>query len=52
MEHRCARACYVILHPDRAEFIRVPYNIDATADKIRAIPALSPWLAERLYDGR
>jgi diadenosine tetraphosphatase ApaH/serine/threonine PP2A family protein phosphatase len=46
------RACYVILHPDRAEFIRVPYNIDATADKIRAIPALSPWLAERLYDGR
>ncbi len=46
------RACYVILHPDRAEFVRVQYDIDVTANKIRAIPALSPWLAERLYDGR
>ena len=46
------RACYVILHPDRAEFVRIPYDIDVTANKIRAIPALSPWLAERLNMGR
>ena len=46
------RACYVILHPDRAEFVRIQYDIDVTANKIRAIPQLSPWLAERLYDGR
>src|SRR4051812_45623397 len=46
------RASYVILHPDRAEFVRVPYDIDATANKIRAIPELSDWLGERLYDGR
>ena len=46
------RASYVILHPDRAEFVRIPYDIDATANKIRAIPELSDWLGERLYDGR
>ncbi len=46
------RACFIILHPDKAEFVRVQYDIDATANKIRAVPQLSPWLAERLYDGR
>jgi diadenosine tetraphosphatase ApaH/serine/threonine PP2A family protein phosphatase len=46
------RASYVILHPDRAEFIRIPYNIDITANKIRAIPELNDWLGERLYEGR
>ncbi|MGQ0629384.1 MAG: metallophosphoesterase family protein [Phycisphaerales bacterium] len=46
------RASYVILHADRVEFARVPYNIDATAEKIRSIPQLSDWLADRLYEGR
>ncbi len=46
------QACYVILHTDRAEFVRVPYNIDVTARKIRAIPELNDRLANRLYDGQ
>jgi diadenosine tetraphosphatase ApaH/serine/threonine PP2A family protein phosphatase len=46
------RASYAILHPDRVEFVRVPYNIDVTAKKIKAIPQLSEWLADRLYKGQ
>lgn len=46
------RACYAILHPDRVQFVRVPYDIDATANKIKTIGTLSPWLGERLYEGR
>ncbi|MBC7836056.1 MAG: metallophosphoesterase family protein [Phycisphaerales bacterium] len=46
------RASYVILHPDKAEFIRVAYDIAATAEKIKAIPQLSDWLGDRLYEGR
>ena len=46
------RASYVILYPDRVQFVRVPYNIDVTASKIRAIPQLNDWLADRLYEGR
>ncbi len=34
------------------EFIRVPYNVDITATKIKAIPELSDWLGDRLYEGR
>jgi diadenosine tetraphosphatase ApaH/serine/threonine PP2A family protein phosphatase len=46
------RASYAILHPAHVEFVRVDYNIDATAKRIKAIPALSPWLGDRLYEGR
>lgn len=46
------RASYVILHADRAEFVRIPYNVDITAKKIKSIPQLSDWLGERLYGGR
>lgn len=46
------RACYTILHPDRIEFVRVPYDIDAIANKIKAIPELSDWLGDRLYEGK
>lgn len=46
------RAAYAILYPDRVEFIRVEYPIDETAKAIKAIPELSDWLAERLYEGR
>ncbi len=46
------RASYVVLHDDRAEFVRVAYDIDDTAQKIKAIPQLSDWLGERLYKGQ
>lgn len=46
------RASYAVMHPDRVEFFRVPYDIDAVANKIRAIERLSDWLADRLYEGR
>lgn len=46
------RASYAILHGDRVEFVRVPYDIDVTAKKIKLIPELSNWLGDRLYEGR
>jgi len=46
------RAAYAVLHPDRVEFRRVAYDIQATADRIKAIPELHDWLGERLFDGR
>ncbi len=44
-------ASYVILHPDRAEFARVEYDVATTAEKIREIPELNDWLGERLFSG-
>lgn len=46
------RASYAVLHPDRVEFFRVQYDVQSTADKIRAIPELHDWLAERLFRGQ
>jgi diadenosine tetraphosphatase ApaH/serine/threonine PP2A family protein phosphatase len=46
------RASYVVLHADRVQFVRLPYDIDACARKIRSVPQLSDWLADRLYSGR
>ncbi len=46
------RASYVILHGTHAQFIRIPYNVDETAQKIKAIPQLADWLGDRLYEGR
>lgn len=46
------RASYVILYPDRVEFIRIEYPVEETAKAIKAIPELSDWLADRLYEGR
>jgi diadenosine tetraphosphatase ApaH/serine/threonine PP2A family protein phosphatase len=46
------RASYVVVHGDRIEFARVPYDIDSTAKKIKAIPQLPDWLGDRLYEGR
>lgn len=46
------RASYVILHATHAQFVRVAYDIKTTADKIKAIPELSDWLADRLYEGQ
>ncbi len=46
------RACYVVMHGDRIEYVRIEYNVEATARKIRAVPELLDWLGERLYVGR
>lgn len=46
------RASYVILDEEKAEFFRVPYDIDVTAKKIRQQPQLHESLADRLYGGR
>ncbi len=46
------RASYAILHDDAVEFVRLPYDIDETANKIKSIPELHDWLGDRLYDGR
>ncbi|MGD9689447.1 MAG: metallophosphoesterase [Phycisphaerales bacterium] len=40
-------------HPGvQVRFVRVPYDIDSCARKIKAVPQLSDWLADRLYEGR
>jgi diadenosine tetraphosphatase ApaH/serine/threonine PP2A family protein phosphatase len=48
------RASYAIL--DKAastvEFFRLEYDVEATVQKIFAIPELSDWLGERLREGR
>lgn len=46
------RASYVIMHPDRVQFVRIAYDVDKTANLIRSVPQLSPWLADRLFEGR
>lgn len=46
------RACYVILDTDGFRFIRIPYDVARTQEKIRAIPELDPALAERLAKGQ
>lgn len=46
------RASYAILHPDRVEFVRVAYDAEATARKIRAVSRLPERLAARLLVGQ
>jgi predicted phosphodiesterase len=43
---------YVILDGNRITFRRVPYDVDAVANKIYAIPELDNFLGDRLRDGR
>ncbi len=47
-----SRASYVVLDDEGISFRRVAYSIDPVAEKIRAIPELNDWLADRLYEGR
>ena len=49
---RDPRAAYVILSGDEVEFVRVEYNIDVTARKIRDNPALDDFLGNRLFEGK
>ncbi len=46
------RASYVIVDNNPVQFIRLPYDVEACAKKIKAIPQLSDWLADRLMEGR
>jgi diadenosine tetraphosphatase ApaH/serine/threonine PP2A family protein phosphatase len=46
------RAAYAVVHPGHVAFHRVPYDVEATAERIRAIPDLHDWLGDRLLDGR
>ncbi len=46
------RASYAVLGEDAVEFHRLEYDVEATAKKIRAVPELSDWLGERLFEGR
>lgn len=46
------RASYVIVDNNTVQFIRLPYDVEACAKKIKAIPQLSDWLADRLMEGR
>jgi diadenosine tetraphosphatase ApaH/serine/threonine PP2A family protein phosphatase len=49
---RNPNASFVILHPDHVEFIRVPYDVQTTVDKVKAVDALDNFLGTRLLDGR
>ncbi len=49
---RNPQASYAILHDDSVEFVRVPYDVQTTVDKVRAIDALDNFLGARLLDGR
>ena len=46
------RATYVLFDGSRIVFRKVEYRVETTARKIRAIPQLDPYLAERLLEGR
>lgn len=46
------RACYVILEADGFRFFRVPYELEKTQEKIRAIKDLDAKLADRLAEGK
>jgi diadenosine tetraphosphatase ApaH/serine/threonine PP2A family protein phosphatase len=45
------RACYVIIDEEGWRFFRVPYDVETTAGKIRAIKQLDSVLADRLAKG-
>jgi diadenosine tetraphosphatase ApaH/serine/threonine PP2A family protein phosphatase len=49
---RDPRASYAILHEDRVEFVRVPYDIQSVIEKVKRIPELSDFLGQRLLEGR
>lgn len=48
------RASYAIYDDEQShiEFYRLPYDVEAVVNKIKAVPDLSDWLGERLREGR
>jgi diadenosine tetraphosphatase ApaH/serine/threonine PP2A family protein phosphatase len=49
---RDPRTGYVVVSETSIEFIRLPYDCEATAKKVAAIDALDDFLGTRLLDGR
>lgn len=46
------RASYVIVDGKSVQFVRLAYDIEGAAKKIKAVPSLNDWLADRLFEGR
>lgn len=46
------RACYVLFDGNRVVFRRVEYPVHTTVRKLRSIPEIDDYLAERLLEGR
>ena len=46
------RSSYLIMNEHAVEFVRVEYDIEKASAKIKAIPELDDFLAERLKEGR
>jgi len=46
------RASYVYVEDNEVHFVRLEYDIDTTAEKIRAIEELDNFNADRLFEGR
>jgi len=46
------RSSYVIVDEDKVQFQRVEYDLNATIEKIYAIPELDNFLGDRLREGR
>ena len=46
------RASYVVLNDGEVTFVRVPYDVDAVIEKMRAVTELDEYLAVRLREGR
>lgn len=49
---RDTRASYVVVDDETVTFVRVPYDVDAVADRIRQVSELDDYLADRLLEGR
>ena len=49
---RNPKASFVVLHPDRVEFVRVGYDVDTTVEKVKSVDALDNFLGLRLLEGR
>jgi len=46
------RSSYVVVNEEKVEFVRVPYDVESTANKIYANPDLDDFEGKRLIDGR
>lgn len=46
------RASYAILHATHVEFVRIAYDISATAKRMETIPELRGYLVDRLFTGK
>ena len=46
------RASYALVTADQVQFVRVPYAVDAVAEKVYAIPELDDYQGTRLKEGR